>query len=173
MLAEADAALVIGDIALRVAIAAETHVTRGPDVEWLTEGATVGISAIPQLHIYDVVKEWWHLAEKPAVLAVWAARNDAFPENGIPEEVVSDFLTSRDFGLAHLPEICVEAAQQMDLPEKELLLYLEKNIDFSLDPENLQGLQRLWALSSDLGLIPSLHPATFAGPPASRAVQRA
>jgi chorismate dehydratase len=173
MLCDADAALVIGDIALRIAIAAETHVMRGPDVEWLTEGATVGISAIPQLHIYDIVKEWWHLTEKPAVLAVWAARNDSFPENRIPAELVSDFLASRDFGFGTLHEICAEAARQMNLPEKELRLYLEKNIDFSLDAENQQGLERFWGLSSKLGLIAGLAPAVIAAGPNFRAAHPA
>jgi len=169
MLGDADAALVIGDVALRIAISAETHVTGGPDVEWLTEGATVGISAIPQLHIYDVVKEWWHLTEKPAVLAVWAARNDAFPEHRVPPEPVSDFLASRDFGIAQLPEICAEASEQMQLPEKELRLYLEKNIDFSLDAENLQGLQRYWVISATLGLTAPLHSVAIAAGPDSPA----
>jgi len=169
MLRHADAALIIGDIALRIAIAAETHVTKGPDVEWLTEGATVGIPEIPQLHIYDMVKEWWHLTEKPAVLAVWAARNDAFPESRITTELVSDFLTSRDFGISQLAEICAEASAQMQLPEKELRLYLERNIDFSLDAENFQGLQRYWMICSALGLTAPLQSVAIAAGPGSAA----
>ena len=163
MLANADAALIIGDAALRIAIAAETHVTRGPDVEWLTSGATIGISAVPQIHIYDVVKEWWHLTEKPAVLAIWAARNESFPNTLVPAELVADFLASRDFGLTQIPQIAAEAAQEMQLPEKELRLYLEKNIDYSLDQENFQGLQRFWHLSSTLGLTGPLQSAAIAG----------
>jgi chorismate dehydratase len=163
MLANADAALIIGDAALRIAIAAETHVTRGPDVEWLTSGATIGVSAVPQMHIYDVVKEWWHLTEKPAVLAIWAARNESFPNNLVPAELVADFLASRDFGLTQIPQIAAEAAREMHLPEKELRLYLEKNIDYSLDQENFQGLQRFWHLSSTLGLTGPLQTAAIAG----------
>jgi len=169
MLRDADAALIIGDSALRIAIAAETHLTKGPDVEWLTEGATVGIPEIPQLHIYDMVKEWWHLTEKPAVLAVWAARNDAFPESRITTELVSDFLTSRDFGISQLAEICAEASAQMQLPEKELRLYLERNIDFSLDAENFQGLQRYWMICSALGLTAPLQSVAIAAGPGSAA----
>jgi chorismate dehydratase len=163
MLADADAALVIGDIALRIAIAAETHLAPGHDGEWLSTGATAGISGAGQLHIYDVVKEWWHLTEKPAVLAVWAARNEAFPNGVVPAEVISDFLASRDFGLAQISQICAEAAREMRLPEKELRLYLEKNIDYSLDPENLQGLERFWRLSSALGLTGPLSSVSIAG----------
>jgi chorismate dehydratase len=166
MLASADAALVIGDAALRIAIAAETHVAPGPDGEWLATGATAGVSGVGDLHIYDVVKEWWHLTEKPAVLAVWAARTEVVNAN---PELAADFLASRDFGLRHLPEICAEAAQQMQLPEKELRLYLEKNIDYSLDDENLQGLLSFFHHSHALNLIGPLNPIAIAAGPNSPA----
>jgi predicted solute-binding protein len=190
MLADADAALLRGDVALRIAIAAETHVTPGPDGEWLTPAAALADSlvaaqyiapaerlreessvvlavasrAVRQLHIYDVVKEWWHLTEKPAVLAIWAARDEVVAAN---PELAADFLASRDFGLRQIPQIAAEAAGEMHLPEKELHLYLEKNIDYSLDEENFQGLQRFWQLSSALGLIGPLQPATLAAAPHS------
>jgi chorismate dehydratase len=169
MLENADAALIIGDAALRIAIAAETHVTRGPDVEWLTSGATIGIPTVPQLHIYDVVKEWWHLTEKPAVLAVWAARNESFPNNLVPAALAADFQASLDFGLTQIPQISVESAQEMHLPEKELRLYLEKNIDYSLDQENLQGLLRFFNESQAFGLIPPLNRIAIAAGPSSNA----
>jgi chorismate dehydratase len=191
MLANADAALIIGDAALRIAIAAERHVTPGPGGEWLTTGATIGAASLSQLHIYDVVKEWWHLTEKPAVLAVWAARNDSFAteatfatgaasaagpsedgryaKDAVTAELAADFLASRDFGLRHLPEICAEAAREMQLPEKELRLYLEKNIDYSLDEENLQGLLSFFQYSQALNLIGRLQPISIAAGPDSAA----
>ena len=167
MLADSDAALIIGDVALRIAIAAEQHVTRGPDGEWL---ATASTAAIPQLgnsmpiHIYDVVKEWWHLTEKPAVLAVWAARTEI-----VTPELSADFLASRDFGLRQIPEICSEAAHPMGLPEHELRLYLEKNIDYSLDNENLQGLLRFFDESQAQNLIGPLQSIAIAAGPNSHA----
>ncbi len=164
MLANSDAALIIGDVALRIAIAAEMHVTPGPDGEWLSTGATAGISGLGALHIYDVVKEWWHLTEKPAVLAVWAARNEI-----VTPELAEDFVASRDFGVRHLPEICAEAAQQMHLPERELRLYLEKNIDYGLDDENLQGLLRFFHESHALNLIGPLQSIAIAAGPSSPA----
>jgi chorismate dehydratase len=162
MLTNADAALVIGDIALRIAIAAETHLALGPDGEWLTAGANAGVLGISQLHIYDVVAEWSHLTQKPAVLAVWAARNDSFSSEVMISELAEDFLASQAFGLAHLPEICAEASREMCLPEKEICHYLEKNIDYTLDDKNLEGLQRFWALSSALGITGPLQPAIIA-----------
>jgi chorismate dehydratase len=161
MLAGSDAALIIGDAALRIAIAAENKMTPGPDAEWLTTGATAGISGVGDLHIYDVVKEWWHLTEKPAVLAVWAARTEI-----VTPELAADFLASRDFGLRQIPEICAEAARQLRLPEPELRLYLEKNIDYTLDDENLQGLLRFFQESHAQNLIGPLHPIAIGATPA-------
>ena len=207
MLAEADAALVIGDVALRIAIAAEQRVSPGPDVEWLTsvsavENALVAAQPHPehgranaasaerlreapfvlprvaprgvqQLHIYDVVKEWWHLTEKPAVLAVWAARNQSFANNVVSAQLAADFLASRDFGLTQIPQIAAEAARDMQLPERELRLYLEKNIDYTLDPENFRGLQRFFQESQSLNLIGPLQPVSIAPTPHAVAQQRA
>ncbi len=164
ILADADAALIIGDTALRIAIAAENKVERGPDGEWLSTGATAGISGIGELHIYDVVKEWWHLTEKPAVLAVWAARTEV-----VTPDLAADFLASRDFGLRQIPEICAEAALQMHLPEPELRLYLEKNIDYGLDDENLQGLLRFFHESHAVNLIGPLQSIAIAAGPNSHA----
>ena len=163
MLAKADAALIIGDAALQIAIAAEAQGAKlGPDGECLTTGAAIGIPAVPQLHIYDIVTEWRHLTNLPAVLAIWAARNDSFPNNLIPAELIADFQASRDFGLTQIPQIAAEAAQEMHLPEKELRLYLEKNIDYSLDQENLQGLQRFFQESQALNLIGPLNAINIA-----------
>jgi predicted solute-binding protein len=192
MLANADAALIIGDAALRIAIAAEAHgVKPGLDGEWLASAdslnslvaaqyiapaerlreassvVSAALRAVPQIHIYDIVKEWRHLTELPAVLAIWAARsNPAHPEliKDVPiKDIAADFQASRDFGLTQIRQIAAEAAREMHLPEKELRLYLEKNIDYSLHAENLQGLQRFFHESQSLGLIAPLQPINIAG----------
>jgi chorismate dehydratase len=166
MLASSDAALLIGDPALRLALAAEQHVSPGRDGALVCSGAQVGLPQIPRLHIYDVVHEWWQLTERSAVLAVWAAR----PEIATPE-LAADFSVSLAFGLAHLPEICAEAARELNLPAKELSLYLRTNIDYSLDRENLKGLTEYFAQAARLNLIPQLSPihiATASPIPAKR-----
>jgi len=152
MLANADAALLIGDPALRLAIEAEQHVTPGRDGALVCSGAQVGLPQFAKLYLYDVVHEWWQLTERPAVLAVWAAR----PEIATPE-LAADFTASLVYGLAHLPKICAEAAHELQLPEKELSLYLRTNIDYSLDAENLKGLNEYFAQAARLGLIPKLN----------------
>jgi chorismate dehydratase len=152
MLATSDAALLIGDPALRLAIAAEEHVTPGRDGALVFTGAQVGLPQFAKLYLYDVVHEWWQLTERPAVLALWAAR----PEIATPE-VAADFSASLAYGLAHLPEICAEAARELQLPAKELSLYLRTNIDYSLDADNLKGLNEYFAQAARIGLIPQLN----------------
>jgi len=163
MLATNDAALIIGDPALRLAIVAEQQVTPGADGEWICSGAQVGLPQIPKLHIYDAVHEWWQLTERPAVLALWAAR----PTIATPE-LASDFSASLAFGLAHLPEICSEAARELQLSGTELLLYLRTNIDYSLDAENLKGLIEYYSRAASLNLIPRLNPLAVFSATATR-----
>jgi predicted solute-binding protein len=160
MLATSDAALLIGDPALRLALAAEQHVSPGRDGEMVCSGAQLGLPQISELHIYDVVHEWWQLTERPAVLAVWAAR----PEIATPE-LAADFSASLAFGLAHLPEVCAEASRDLHLPATELSLYLRTNIDYSLDSENLKGLAEYFSQAARLNLIPQLNPISIAAAP--------
>jgi len=158
MLETADATLLIGDPALRLAISAEAKAKPGRDGEWLCEGATIGMPQYATLHIYDVVREWWQMTERPAVLAVWAARKEI-----VTEQLADEFLASLNYGLANLDAICKEAAEEMQLPEKELKLYLRTNIDYSLDDENRKGLLAYYSHAVKLGLLEKLNPITIAG----------
>src|SRR5260370_18361161 len=76
MLRDADAALLIGDPALRLALQFQSARTNpllgGP--ECTCEGFRIGLPQIPTLHLYDVVEEWRKLTNLPAVLALWAGR---------------------------------------------------------------------------------------------------
>lgn len=165
MLRSSDAALVIGDPALRIAIQAEQCVKPGPDGEWICNGPQVGLSGSSQIHLYDVVHEWWQLTERPGVLAVWAARPDV-----VTSELVADFAASLAFGLKHLPVICAEAARALQLPETELSLYLRTNIDYSLDAENLKGLNEFFARAARLNLISQASPIVLANSSKASAV---
>jgi chorismate dehydratase len=157
MLSSAAAALVIGDPALRIAIAAEENAKPGPDGQVICDGKTIGLPEIPELHIYDVAQEWRNLTQRPAVLAVWAAR---------PEiawiELADEFLASLEFGMAHLQDICAEASRELNLPEKELDVYLRNNIDYSLDDDNRNGLLAYYAHAYRLGLLEKLNPISIA-----------
>src|SRR5215831_18300828 len=97
------------------------------------------------------------MTERPAVLAVWAARKEI-----VTEELADEFLDSLNYGLASLNAICREASAEMKLPEKELQLYLRTNIDYSLDDENRKGLLAYYSHAAKLGLIEKLNPITIA-----------
>ena len=148
MLEKADAALLIGDPALRLSIAIEKNSTVRPQGRAVCQAATLGIPGAEIFHIYDVVGEWRKFSSLPAVMAVWAAR----PEVATPE-VLADFSASRDFGLSQIPAICLEAARELELPQPALESYLRHNIDFSLGEENRRGLERYFHEAAKLGLI--------------------
>jgi len=145
----ADAALLIGDPALRISLGIEKDSWPGAPGQTVCRAATLGITSSELLHIYDVVGEWRALTGRPAVLAVWAVRREL-----AAAELTADFLASRDFGLSHLNEISYEAAQDLELPQRALESYLRNNIDYSLDAENRGGLELYFKHAAELGLIP-------------------
>jgi len=148
MLEKADAALLIGDPALRLSIAIEKECAANAQGRAVCQAATLGIPDAEILQVYDVVGEWRKFSSLPAVMAVWAAR----PEVVTPE-VLADFSASRDFGLSQIPTICVEAARELELPQPALESYLRHNIDFSFGEENRRGLERYFHGAAKLGLI--------------------
>src|SRR5260370_5927620 len=153
MLRQADAALLIGDPALRIAVGIEKDSLPCAEGQTICQAATLGITGSELLYVYDVAGEWKSLTGLTAVLAVWGARRDiATPD------MAADFLASRDFGLPRIPEICFDAARELELPQRTLESYLRTNIDFSLDEENRRGLELYFAHAANLGLIPHAKP---------------
>ena len=148
MLQRADAALLIGDPALRLSIAIEKKSTVSPQGRAVCQAATLGIPGSEIFHVYDVVGEWRKYSSLPAVMAVWAARPEV-----VTTELLADFAASRNFGLTQIPAICQEAARELELPQPDLESYLRQNIDFSLGEENRRGLERYLHESAKLGLI--------------------
>jgi predicted solute-binding protein len=153
MLARADAALLIGDPALRISLGIEKDSQIGAEGESICPAATLGITSSELLYVYDVACEWRSLTELPAVLAVWAAR----PDVATPE-VTADFLASRDFGLSRIAEISNDASLELELPAQAIETYLRRSIDFSLDSENRRGLDLYYQHAARLSLISKAKP---------------
>ena len=158
MLQKADAALLIGDPALRLAISTKTGMQRDQDGVAVCSGFSVGLPKIHSVWIYDMVEEWRAMTNLPAVLAVWAGRRDA-----ITPEVVNDFERSLAFGRDQLDVIISKAVKQMKLPALDLRRYLKENIDYTLDIENLKGLAEYYKLAAEIGVIPRVKEIAFAG----------
>jgi chorismate dehydratase len=146
MLEDADAALLIGDPALRLAIALERAARRDANGVLVCPAHAVGLDGSDELRVYDMVEEWRRSTGLPAVLAVWAAR-----EGLVSAEVLQDFAASRDFGLAHINDISEVAAFELKLPAAAMAEYLRHNIDYSLDAENRRGLEHFFARAAALG----------------------
>jgi chorismate dehydratase len=170
MLARADAALVIGDPALRLRLTVDALQAKLPlELNARGEPQAGGccccggedeqaVKGVETLFIYDIAQQWREMTGLPAVLAIWVARRGV-----ITPEIASDFQASREYGLAHMGEIAEGAALKLELPPRELERYITENIDYSLDEENLAGLRRYYEECARAGLIPRVRELEFVG----------
>jgi chorismate dehydratase len=158
MLREADAALLIGDPALRISLKMEALAGKAPSGEQCCQGdpEEMPVPGFETLYVYDVIHQWREMTGKPAVLAIWVGRRDA-----ITPEVVADFTASKQYGLERVREISEAAAIKLDLPPRALERYLTENIHFDLDEDNLAGLQLYFEKAAAAGLIPRARPLEF------------
>lgn len=168
MLSQADAALLIGDPALRVSLKAEALASKLPSDEICCGGdpSDQPVPGVDTLFLYDVAYQWREMTGRPCVLALWVARREA-----ATPEVAADFLASKDYGIACITEIAEDAAQQLGLPAVALERYLRENIDFSLDAENRAGLELYFERCAEAGLIPRARPLEFLAAPGDAGVE--
>jgi chorismate dehydratase len=157
MLLNSDAALLIGDPALRVAVELEPSTMLDGDGPVSCLASSIGIKNAESLYVYDIVEEWRKLTNFPAVLAVWAARTEI-----VTTEIADEFVASLEFGKSQLDQICAEAAKELALPLDEIEHYLRSNIDFTLDDENRKGLLAYFSHAYRLQLIEKLNPINIA-----------
>jgi chorismate dehydratase len=157
MLQQADAALIIGDPALRLALNSESSATRNAAGDLQIPAEFAGLSSPAPLFLHDIVENWRAFTSLPAVLAVWAAR-----PNAVTPQVVRDFNDSLVFGAQQLHEISAEASRELHLPAPEILRYFTENIDYTFDDENLHGLQRYFELAAEIGLTVRVKPLLIA-----------
>lgn len=134
MLARADAALVIGDPALKI----------DPD----KHGATK----------IDLGSEWQALTGLPFVYAMWTGRAGA----ATPDQCRA-LQAARDRGVAHVADIAREAGKGDPARESQALHYLRDNLKYGLGEREAQGLRRFHELSAEIGLVPALQPLRFYG----------
>jgi chorismate dehydratase len=136
MLAEHDAAMVIGDTALRV-----------DRSKYLT---------------FDLAEEWIRFTGKPFVFAFWALRNQALASTSL--DLASIFQKSRDHGLepASLAHIAREWAPQLGIGEADVTRYLTEHIHYRLDPGCMEGLQLFYRYATECGALPEGPKLQFA-----------
>lgn len=133
MLASCDAALIIGDPALTV------DRTR--------------------YICYDLAEEWKRLTGRSFVFAFWAVRASALQETDL--DLVKIFQQSRDHGLANVDTLAREWATRVGIGQSAVRTYLTESIDYSLDEENLAGLELFFNYAVECGLLPGMKPLEF------------
>jgi chorismate dehydratase len=134
MLARADAAIVIGDPALFA----------------LEEKANRFERTGEELVYQDLAHEWRALTGLPFVSAVWCAARGSV----LDESVATDFVRSRDRGMANIEVLAREWSGRLPLPESTIRRYLSENIHYILDDECVAGMEGFFRSAAEAGVLP-------------------
>ncbi len=144
---ELDAALVIGDEALRAA----------------ADGAALARAAGYD-HVYDLGLLWRELTGLPFVFALWIIREDALAR--APEAVgrlMADLAAARDAVPARLAGLAAREAGRAGLSAEQLIAYWRR-IRYDLDARARAGLVAYYRLAARHALLPAAPPLRFAVP---------
>jgi chorismate dehydratase len=147
MLEHHDAALLIGDSALKV-----------DRTRYLT---------------YDLAEEWVRLTNRPFVFAFWAVRQTALEECPAALDLGSVFKESRNHGLLkqNLALIAREWSPRVGLGENDVESYLTENIHYQLDPECIEALNLFYRYAQECGALPGAPALEFLESPKSAFVR--
>ena len=138
MLKKCDAALMIGDPALKID---------------------------PQKYdtVVDLGEEWHTRTGLPFVCAFWAVRRAALKDHPLASDLPRIFQQSRDNGLQNVPALAREWAPRAGITEQRVTDYLTKDIDFALGQEELKGLYAFYKLAREVGVIKEVKRTAWLG----------
>lgn len=105
-------------------------------------------------YVYDLAEQWRRWTGRPFVFAFWAVRKSSLAGLSPDIDLARIFQQSKLHGLAHLEEIVSQWSTRLNLPAPLVLEYLTQNIDFSLDRENLEGLQLFYRYAAEYKVLP-------------------
>ncbi len=127
---DADARLVIGDAAL---VLGSNHRERYP-------------------HVYDLGQAWKDWTGQPFVFAVWVAQRST----DVKEALVAHagLIASRNWGLAHLPQLAAQANETTGVELNVCAEYLS-GLDYGLSYPHLAGLTEFYRRLVERGRIPN------------------
>ncbi len=111
--------------------------------------------------VYDLAEEWKRWTGRPFVFAFWAVRKAALEGRGKEPNIAQVFQQSRDNGLKHIPEIASAWAPKLSLSPKLIADYLTENVDYGLDPENLEGLRLFYKYGVECGVFSQVPELAF------------
>src|SRR5215510_6970516 len=128
MLAQNDAALLIGDPALKF-----MEDNERPDAE--RQKPLLRLGSEP-LEVFDLAERWRFLTGLPFVFAFWAVR-DGIKDSGIIEPLKA----SRDFGVANVTAIAEIYSERLQIKKDFIQSYLETNVHYFMDSTCLESLR--------------------------------
>lgn len=138
MLMEADAALLIGDDALRA-----------------------NYNQDSRLHVYDLGQEWQDMTGLPMVFAVWAIRRDFAATHQEQIQIIKNtFVDCMNYSLEHIEDVAWKAAQWEAFPASYLVDYFN-SLRFDFDKRKQEGLLAYYKEAYGMGLIEEVPPLTF------------
>src|SRR4029453_17906438 len=117
MLAQNDAALLIGDNALRF--------MEQNDLPNADSQRSILRQGSEPLEVFDLAERWRFLTGLPFVFAFWAVR-DGFKDAG----VVDALKGSRDFGVANIPTIAAKYSELLQMKTEFVRAYLDRNVHY-------------------------------------------
>src|SRR5262245_51473418 len=120
MLKDSDAALIIGDNALKF-----MEQNDQPNIE--SQRPIVRLGAEP-LEVFDLAERWRFLTGLPFVFAFWAVRA------GLKDPSLVDTMkASRDYGVANISTIAERYSEPLQIKKEFIQAYLEKNVHYYMD----------------------------------------
>ena len=112
-------------------------------------------------YVYDLAEQWRRWTGRPFVFAFWAVRKAAIAGLSSGINLSAIFQRSKQNGLRHLDEICSEWSPRLGLAATLIRDYLTQNIDYSLDGENLEGLQLFYKYAAECKVLPEAPEMQF------------
>lgn len=129
-LGEAPALLLIGDSALKAAI------------------------ANPELYVYDLGELWFRWTGKPFVFALWFASRGAVRRDGAAMAAfVEQLRQAKEYAMEHLEEFATVSPDAAWMGSERLLSYWRHSLSYDLTEAHLDGLRRFYRHAAELGLI--------------------
>ena len=149
MLSQNDAALLIGDTALKF--------MEENDLPNLESQKPLLRQGAEPLEVFDLAERWRFLTGLPFVFAFWAVRS-GFNDPGIVDKLKA----SRDYGVANIPTIAAKYSELLGIKKEFVQAYLEKNVHYYMDQECLESLRMFYEKAAKVGAIKSVRGLQFA-----------
>jgi chorismate dehydratase len=143
MLADSDAALLIGDPALSLS---------SPHYKAWVDAFRGRGGSHSELRVFDLAELWHQYTGLGFVFAMWMTRQTS---------IDIDFAAARDEGIGHLDEIARNYLPATGLVAVEMISYLSESISYQIDDEMLSGMSLYFELAEKNGLVPDCRALSF------------